>query len=82
MGTWGAPQGVFDAYATIIDAAVEGDPARGGAEWPAAFRTDVEALLSREAVEACVSFDVRERAPISSAPTTPSSAQAAAAATA
>jgi hypothetical protein len=36
------------------------------AEWLAEFRTDVEALLTRKAVEACVSLDVRERAPMQS----------------
>jgi hypothetical protein len=51
---------------TIIDAALEEDPARAGAEWLAQFRTDVESFVSREAVLSCVSLDVRERAPISS----------------
>ena len=39
---------------TIIDAALEDDPARASAEWLAMFRSDVEAFISREAVEACV----------------------------
>jgi hypothetical protein len=47
----------------VIDAATEADPASAAAEWLAEFRTDVEALLTREAVEACVSWDVRERPP-------------------
>jgi hypothetical protein len=51
---------------SIIDAAVEEDPARAAAEWSAQFRSDVESFVNREAVEACVSLDVRERAPISS----------------
>ena len=51
---------------SIIDAAVEEDPARAAAEWSAQFRSDVESFVNREAVEACVSLDVRERAPMSS----------------
>jgi hypothetical protein len=50
----------------VIDEATEADPASAAAEYGAEFRSDIEALLSREAVEACVSFDVRERAPMSS----------------
>jgi len=50
----------------VIDAAMEADPLSAAAEYGAQFRTDVEALLSREAVSACVSLDVRERAPMSS----------------
>ena len=48
----------------IVDAAAEVDPASAAAEWLAEFRSDIEALLTREAVEACISFDVRERAPM------------------
>ena len=40
------------------------DPARASAEYPGIFRTDVERFLSREAVQACVSLGVHERAPI------------------
>jgi hypothetical protein len=49
---------------SIIDAAVEEDPARAAAEWSAQFRADIESFVSREAVEACISFEVRERAPM------------------
>src|SRR5262249_22620314 len=49
-----------------IDAAMEEDQPRAMAEWSAQFRSDVESFVNREAVEACVSLDVRERAPISS----------------
>jgi hypothetical protein len=49
---------------SIIDAAVEEDAARAAAEWSASFRSDLEALLSRDAVLACVAVDVRERAPM------------------
>ena len=46
---------------TIIDRAVERDPAAASAEYYAEFRTDIEALIPREAVEACVTSGVRER---------------------
>jgi hypothetical protein len=48
---------------SVIDEATEQDPASAAAEWMAEFRNDVEALLTREAVEACISWDVRERPP-------------------
>lgn len=48
----------------IIDRAMERDPASAAAEWLAEFRSDVESFVSREAVEAVVSPDVRERAPV------------------
>jgi hypothetical protein len=47
----------------VIDAAMEEDLPRAGAEWLAQFRTDVESFVSIEAVRACVSADVRERPP-------------------
>jgi hypothetical protein len=49
---------------SVIDAAVEEDPVRAAAEWSAQFRSDIESFVNREAVEACVALDVRERAPI------------------
>jgi hypothetical protein len=49
----------------VIDEATERDPAWAAAEYGAQFRSDVQSLLSREAVEACVSLGVRERAPLS-----------------
>ncbi len=49
----------------IIDEAMERDPASASAEYGAEFRSDVEAFVSREAVQACVSPGVFERAPIS-----------------
>jgi hypothetical protein len=49
----------------VIDEATERDPASAASEYGAQFRTDVEALLTREAVEACIAFDVRERPPCS-----------------
>jgi hypothetical protein len=51
---------------SVIDEAMEADPASAAAEYGATFRTDVEALLSREVVEACVSYDVFERPPMES----------------
>lgn len=49
----------------VIDAAIERDPASAAAEYQAQFRSDIESFITREAVEACVSFGVRERAPVS-----------------
>ena len=47
-----------------IDAAMERDPSSAASEYMAEFRTDVEAFVSREAVEACISRGIFERAPI------------------
>jgi hypothetical protein len=47
---------------SIIDRAYERDPAAAAAEYGAEFRTDLEAFVSIEAVEACVG-DYREMAP-------------------
>ena len=47
---------------SIIDKAMERDPAAASAEYMAQFRTDVEGFITREAVEACVNLGVRERA--------------------
>ena len=49
----------------VIDEATERDPAWAAAEYGAQFRSDVQSLVSREAVEACVSLGVRERPPVS-----------------
>ena len=48
----------------VIDAATERDPASAAAEWQAEFRSDIESFINREAVEACIAYDVRERAPM------------------
>ena len=45
----------------VIDEAMERDAARASAEYLAQFRSDIESLLAREAVEACISTGVRER---------------------
>jgi len=47
-----------------IDREIAKDPARATAEYGATFRTDFEAFITREAVEACVSLGVLERPPI------------------
>lgn len=49
----------------IVDRAYQRDPASAVAEYGGEFRTDVEATFTREAVEACISDGVHERAPIS-----------------
>jgi hypothetical protein len=48
----------------IIDKAYEDDPASASAEYGALFRADVESYISRDAIAACVSMDVRERPPL------------------
>jgi hypothetical protein len=50
---------------SVIDEAAERDPASAAAEYGAEFRSDIEALLTREAVENCITFGVRERPPCS-----------------
>jgi hypothetical protein len=47
-----------------IDAAMVRDPASAASEYLAEFRTDVQAFISRDAVEQCVPRGVFERAPI------------------
>ena len=49
---------------SLIDDATAGRPASAAAEYGAEFRTDIEAFVSREVVEACVEFGVFERAPV------------------
>src|SRR5262245_52814613 len=65
---WRAPTRTMNPSVSqqVIDAATERDPTSAAAEWLAEFRTDIESFVSREAVEACIAFDVRERAPMSS----------------
>ena len=48
---------------SIIAQAYERDPASAAAEYGAQFRTDVESLLTRDAVSAVIDAGVRERAP-------------------
>jgi hypothetical protein len=49
---------------SVIDEAMEADPASATAEYGAEFRTDVETFVSREAVSACVVPGRHELAPI------------------
>ena len=50
-----------DLPQSIIDKAMDRDPAAAAAEYMAQFRTDVEGFITREAVEACVTLGTRER---------------------
>jgi hypothetical protein len=52
---------------SVIDSAMEEDLARAQAEYFAQFRSDIEGFIAREAVEACVALDVRERSPVTGA---------------
>lgn len=49
----------------VVDAALERDHASASAEYLAEFRSDIEAFVSREVVEACVSPGQYERPPLS-----------------
>jgi len=48
-----------------IDAAYERDPQAAAADYGAEFRSDLESFITREALQACVSPGVLERAPVS-----------------
>jgi hypothetical protein len=63
---WRAPTRVMNPSVpqSIIDAAMERDPASAAAEYLAEFRSDIESFVSREAVEACVALGMRERPPV------------------
>src|SRR4051794_18860732 len=50
---------------SIVDRALERDPASASAEFLGEFRSDLQAYISIEIVEACVSRGVYERRPIS-----------------
>jgi hypothetical protein len=65
---WKAATRTMNATVTqrFIDEEIERDPANASAEYGAEFRTDVDAFVSREVVEACVDDGVFERAPLSS----------------
>jgi hypothetical protein len=65
---WKAPTRTMNPTvpASIIDAAMERDPASAAAEWMAEFRRDLEDYISRETVIACVDIGVYERPPIPS----------------
>jgi hypothetical protein len=65
---WRAPTRAMNPVVSqqVIDQAAERDPASAAAEWLAEFRSDIESFINREAVEACIAWDVRERAPMQS----------------
>ena len=48
---------------SVVDRAMERDPTSAAAEYMAQFRTDIESYVSVEAVRACVSSGIYERAP-------------------
>jgi Terminase large subunit, T4likevirus-type, N-terminal len=48
----------------VVDRAYERDPLAAAAEYGAEFRSDIDAFVSLEAVEACVSHRVFERGPL------------------
>jgi hypothetical protein len=62
---WRAPTLVMNPTVpqAFIDAEFEKDPASAAAEYNAEFRTDVERLLTHEAVTACVNSGVFEQPP-------------------
>jgi hypothetical protein len=49
--------------AAVVDKALADDAAKAGAEFLSIWRSDLETYVAREAVEACVSYGVRERPP-------------------
>lgn len=49
---------------SVVDRAMQRDPASASAEYLAQFRSDVDSFVSRESVEACVEVGCRERAPL------------------
>jgi hypothetical protein len=62
---WRAPTRTMNPTVpqSIIDAAMEKDPAAAAAEWNAIFRDDLQDYVSREIVMDCVERGVRERPP-------------------
>jgi hypothetical protein len=48
---------------SVVDRAIERDPAAAAAEFGAQFRSDLEQFVAREAIEACIVTGVRERLP-------------------
>jgi hypothetical protein len=54
---------VISAPQSLIDRAIERDPANARAEYLAEFRTDIESFVSVEAVLACVQPGLREVPP-------------------
>jgi hypothetical protein len=48
---------------SVVDRAMEKDPAMASAEWLANFRTDIESFVSLDAVRRCISVGTFERPP-------------------
>ena len=63
---WNAPTRTMNPTVSqaFIEAEMEKDPASATAEYLAEFRTDIEAYVSREALEAVVEWGVSERGPL------------------
>jgi hypothetical protein len=63
---WQAPTRTMNPSVpqAFIDAHMEDDEARASAEYLATFRSDLEALVQREVIEACIAWHVFERAPL------------------
>jgi len=63
---WNAPTRTMNPTVpqSFIDAEMEKDPASAAAEYLAQFRTDIEAYVSREAVEAVTEWGTHERGPM------------------
>ena len=63
---WNAPTRTMNPTVpqSFIDAEIERDPASAAAEYLAEFRTDIEAYVSREALDTVVEWGVAERGPL------------------
>jgi hypothetical protein len=63
---WKAPTRTMNPSVgqSMIDAAIEADPASAAAEYMAEFRSDIETFISRETVDAAVVMGRRELPPI------------------
>ncbi len=63
---WQAPSRVMNPQldAGVVRAAYAADESAAAAEYGAEFRRDIEGFLTREAIDACVDVDCRERAPL------------------
>ena len=63
---WQAPTRTMNSTIpqALVDRALEEDPAAANAEWLAQFRSDLESLFTRNALDACVIRDRFELAPM------------------
>jgi hypothetical protein len=64
---WKAPTRVMNPSVpkSVIEAAIERDPASAASEYMAEFRADIANFVEREIILACVDVNVKERAPVS-----------------